>query len=70
MSLQNEAVTVTALNQYIGALMERDDILSGIAVRGEISNWKRHPSGHIYFSLKDAGGVVRCVMFRSNAPAV
>lgn len=67
MSLQNEAITVTALNQYIGALMERDDILSGIAVRGEISNWKRHPSGHIYFSLKDAGGVVRCVMFRSNA---
>ena len=66
----NEAVTVSALNQYISALMERDEILSSIAVRGEISNFKRHPSGHLYFSLKDAGGVLKCVMFRSSASRV
>ena len=67
MGYMPEAVTVTALNQYISALMTNDDILSGIAVRGEISNCKPHPSGHLYFSLKDDGGVMRCVAFRSSA---
>ena len=67
MGYMPEAVTVTALNQYISALMTNDDILSGIAVRGEISNCKPHPSGHLYFSLKDDGGVLRCVAFRSSA---
>ena len=67
MGLMQEAVTVTALNQYISALMSRDDILSGIAVRGEISNCKHHTSGHLYFSLKDDGGVLKCVAFRSAA---
>lgn len=67
MGYMSEAVTVTALNQYISALMTNDDILSGIAVRGEISNCKPHPSGHLYFSLKDDGGVLRCVAFRSSA---
>ena len=67
MGYMPEAVTVTALNQYISTLMTNDDILSGIAVRGEISNCKPHPSGHLYFSLKDDGGVMRCVAFRSSA---
>ncbi len=67
MGYMPEAVTVTALNQYISALMTNDEILSGIAVRGEISNCKPHPSGHLYFSLKDDGGVLRCVAFRSSA---
>lgn len=67
MGYMSEAVTVTALNQYISALMTNDDILSGIAVRGEISNCKSHPTGHLYFSLKDDGGVLRCVAFRSSA---
>ena len=65
--MMQETVTVTVLNQYISALMTHDDILSGIAVRGEISNCKHHPSGHLYFSLKDEGGVLRCVAFRSAA---
>lgn len=67
MGYMSDAVTVTALNQYISALMTNDEILSGIAVRGEISNCKPHPSGHLYFSLKDDGGVLRCVAFRSSA---
>lgn len=67
MGLMQEAVTVTALNQYVATLMSHDEILSGIAVRGEISNCKRHPSGHIYFSLKDDSALLRCVMFRSYA---
>ena len=65
--LMEQAVSVTQLNQYISTLMERDEILSYIQVRGEVSNFKRHTSGHIYFSLKDDGGVLRAVMFRSDA---
>lgn len=67
MGIMQDAISVTALNQYISALMIRDDILSAVAVRGEISNCKAHTSGHIYFSLKDAGGVIKCVAFRSAA---
>ncbi|MBQ4324971.1 MAG: exodeoxyribonuclease VII large subunit [Clostridia bacterium] len=60
-------IGVGALNQYIHDLMQQDEILSDIRVCGEVSNFKRHPSGHLYFSLKDEGGVIRCVMFRSAA---
>ena len=67
MGMVQEAVTVTALNQYISALMSHDDVLTGIAVRGEISNCKHHTSGHLYFSLKDEAGVLKCVAFRSAA---
>lgn len=64
---RDSAVTVTALNEYINMLMQADPILTNVKVRGELSNFKRHPSGHLYFSLKDEGGVLRCVMFRSAA---
>jgi exodeoxyribonuclease VII large subunit len=67
---QNQALSVTALNEYIDALMQADPILEHVHVRGEISNFKRHASGHLYFSLKDDGGVLRCVMFRSSANRV
>ena len=59
--------TVSGLNQYIKMLLDRDEFLNGIFVRGEISNYKRYPSGHHYFSLKDAEGSIRCVMFKREA---
>ena len=59
--------TVSALNQYIKSVLDRDEFLNGIFVRGEISNYKCYPSGHHYFSLKDAEGTLRCVMFRREA---
>lgn len=59
--------TVTQLNGYIKELLDSDHVLSGILVRGELSNYKTYPSGHHYFSLKDAQGALRCVMFRSQA---
>ena len=62
--------TVTQVNQYIKGLLDRDRILTGLFVRGEISNYKVYPSGHHYFSLKDAEGAVRCVMFRREASAL
>ncbi len=61
------ALSVTELNSYIGQLFECNDILTGISVRGEISNFKHHSSGHMYFSLKDNESVLKCVMFRGNA---
>lgn len=59
--------TVTQVNSYLKSLMDQDDLLAGILVRGEISNYKCYPSGHHYFSLKDAQGSIRCVMFRGDA---
>lgn len=62
--------TVTQVNQYIKGLLDRDRALAGLCVRGEISNYKVYPSGHHYFSLKDAEGAIRCVMFRREASAL
>lgn len=62
-----EALTVSQLNAYIKSLVDRDDFLSSVAVRGELSNYKIYPSGHHYFTLKDAESSLKCVMFRSAA---
>ena len=59
--------TVGQVNQYIKSLMDGDRHLTGLFVRGEISNYKAYPSGHHYFSLKDTDGAMRCVMFRREA---
>lgn len=61
------ALTVTELNTLVHDVIESNDIFSAIAVRGEISNFVHHRSGHMYFSLKDEGSIVRAVMFRSAA---
>ena len=60
-------ITVTELNEYIKSLLDGDTILKKIAVKGEISNFRPNSSGHLYFTLKDEGGAVRCVMFRALA---
>lgn len=59
--------TVTAINNYVKAVLTSDPTLGNLAIEGEISNFKLHSSGHCYFTLKDAGGVLKCVMFRSQA---
>lgn len=59
--------TVSQVNNYVKGLMDQDQLLTGLLVRGEISNYKCYPSGHHYFSLKDAQGSIRCVMFRGDA---
>ena len=58
--------TVAQANQYIKNMFTQDFLLSNISVKGEISNCKYHSSGHIYFSIKDTGGVLNCVMFASK----
>lgn len=63
-----QPISVTELNEYLRAVMDSDPILSHVTVRGEISNFVNHyKTGHFYFSLKDASGSVRAVMFRSDA---
>lgn len=62
-----QALSVSDVNRYIKALVNRDEILSSISVRGEISNFKRHSAGHLYFTLKDEGGEIAAVMFRADA---
>ncbi|MBQ2087037.1 MAG: exodeoxyribonuclease VII large subunit [Selenomonas sp.] len=59
--------SVSEVNRYIKELLAREPVLSGMQVRGEISNYKQYPSGHCYFTLKDASSALKCVMFRSRA---
>ena len=63
----SRTLTVSAVNRYIKALLVSDGTLSDLWVEGEISNFKRHISGHCYFTLKDAEGVLKCVMFKTAA---
>lgn len=64
---ERKTVTVSQLNGYMKQLVENDRILRHILVEGEISNFKAHSSGHMYFALKDDKASVRAVMFRSSA---
>ncbi len=63
----DKALSVTQLNKYIKMLMESDDVLNYVTLRGEISNFKLHSSGHMYFTLKDEESEIAAVMFRSAA---
>lgn len=65
--MEQQILSVSQINAYIQSLMDSDGLLAGLAVRGEISNYKMYPSGHHYFTLKDEGGALKCVMFRGSA---
>ncbi len=60
-------LSVTKLNEYVSGMLGRDPVLRNLRVQGEISDFKRHFSGHLYFSLKDEEALVRCVMFKQRA---
>lgn len=62
--------SVKQLSRYLRALIERDQGLCDVWVRGEISNCVRHSSGHVYFTLKDEASQIRCVAFREHAPGL
>jgi exodeoxyribonuclease VII large subunit len=65
--MAQNVLTITQLNEYIRGKMDADALLNQVAVSGEISNYKMYPSGHHYFTLKDEGGALKCVMFKGNA---
>ncbi len=62
-----QAITVSQLNAYVSDLLEGDSRLNPVMVRGELSGVKAYPSGHVYFTLKDAQAAVSCVLFRGYA---
>jgi exodeoxyribonuclease VII large subunit len=63
-------LSVSQLNRYVSSLLDADPNLSTVQVTGEISSFRRYPSGHLYFTLKDASCTVSCVMFRSSAASL
>lgn len=65
--MAQNVLSITQLNEYIRGKMDMDPLLTQVAVRGEISNYKLYPSGHHYFTLKDEGSALRCVLFKGNA---
>lgn len=65
--MAQNVLSITQLNEYIRGRMDSDPLLAQVAVRGEISNYKLYPSGHHYFTLKDEGSALRCVLFKGNA---
>ena len=62
-----EPLKVSQVNKYIKKMFSSDMILSNLTVEGEISSYKKHTSGHVYFSLKDSNSIIKCVMFKSDA---
>lgn len=62
-----EAITVTDLNKYIKDKVATDEFLNNVLVKGEISNFKNHYTGHLYFTLKDDNSLIKCIMFKSYA---
>ena len=67
MNAGQQVYTVSQINQYVKGLLDGDERLSALFLRGEVSNFKKYPSGHCYFSLKDAESAIRCVLFRREA---
>ena len=65
--MAQQVLSITQINEYIRGKMDSDALLNQVAVRGEISNYKLYPSGHPYFTLKDEGAALKCVMFKGNA---
>ncbi|MCI2058833.1 MAG: exodeoxyribonuclease VII large subunit [Oscillibacter sp.] len=65
--MEQKIYEVSQVNEYIKSLLDDAPGLGSIYIRGELSNYKMYPSGHHYFTLKDAAGALRCVMFKSSA---
>lgn len=58
-------ISVTELNKYIKGKFEEDEYLANVLVEGEISNYKHHYTGHLYFTLKDENSLIKCIMFKT-----
>lgn len=67
MNYENVAVSVSQLNNYIKDKIASDENLNNVFVKGEISNFKNHYTGHMYFTLKDENSLIKCIMFKTYA---
>ena len=63
--MRPEPITVTQLNSYIKDKIAEDEFLNTVYIKGEISNFKHHYTGHMYFTLKDENSLVKCIMFKT-----
>ena len=63
--MKYQAITVTELNKYIKEKIGADEFLNNVLIKGEISNFKHHYTGHMYFTLKDENSLIKCIMFKS-----
>lgn len=63
--MKYEAITVAELNKYIKEKIASDEMLNNVLIKGEISNFKHHYTGHMYFTLKDESSLIKCIMFKS-----
>ena len=64
--MKPQAITVSDLNKYIKDKVAEDEYLNNVYVKGEISNFKHHYTGHMYFTLKDEKSLVKCIMFKAS----
>lgn len=67
MKYRDLAISVSDLNKYIKEKIDNDEYLNNILIKGEISNFKNHYTGHMYFTLKDENSLIKCIMFKSYA---
>ena len=65
--MEQRIITVSEVNQVVKLLLENEPLLRNLSVRGELSNYKIHSTGNHFFTLKDAGGALQCVMFKGAA---
>ena len=63
--MRPEPITVTQLNSYIKDKISNDEFLNNVYIKGEISNFKHHYTGHLYFTLKDENSLIKCIMFKT-----
>ena len=66
--MEYNPITVTDLNRYIKNKVDDDEFLNNVLVKGEISNFKHHYTGHMYFTLKDENSLIKCIMFKTYTP--
>ena len=66
--MEYQAITVTDLNKYIKEKIAGDENFANVLVKGEISNFKLHYTGHMYFTLKDENSLIKCIMFKTYTP--
>lgn len=68
--METKVYNVSQINRYIKAIFDKDTFLNSVSIRGEITNFKAHYTGHLYFTLKDESATIKCVMFKSYAGLV
>lgn len=68
--MEPRIATVSQINNYVKKILDNNIILNNVWIKGEISNFKHHYSGHLYITLKDEGGVLKAVMFRGSAQSL